>query len=174
MNGEIINRIALSPLVTFDLADLHDDAERVEIDIQPVLFHGMILREKDFREWLENENWEQYQGKYVNLVCSADAVIPGWAWMLLSIHLQPYAKGFVYGSSEELEINIWRNLLDQVNYDDLSSKKIVVKGCGDIDIPTAVYVEFIRRLRPIANKLMYGEPCSTVPLYKKPRLKKRN
>lgn len=172
MSGEIVNRIALSPLVTYDLADHHDPAERVGIDIQAQLFRGMILREKDFRTYLAEENWEQFQDKHVHIFCSVDAIIPGWAWMLLAIHLEPHAKTLVFGTAEDLEKEIWRNILDQIDYSALEDKKIVVKGCGDIDIPDATYVEFIRRLRPIANKLMYGEPCSTVPLYKKP--KKRN
>lgn len=171
-SGEIINRIALSPLVTYDLADHHDSAERVGIDIKDQLFRGMILREKDFRDYLAAENWERFSGQHVHIYCSVDAIIPGWAWMLLSIQLEPHAKTLVYGSREDLEREIWRNILDQIDYEELTDKKIVVKGCGDIDIPDATYVEFIRRLRPIANKLMYGEPCSTVPLYKKPKQRK--
>lgn len=169
MSGEIINRIALSPLVTYDLADHHDTAERVGIDIKEQLFQGMILREKDFRAYLAAENWEQFAGKHVHIHCSVDAIIPGWAWMLLAIHLEPHAKTLVYGTAADLEKEIWQNILDQIDYSELEGKKIVVKGCGDIAIPDATYVEFIRRLRPIANKLMYGEPCSTVPLYKKPK-----
>lgn len=169
MSGEIINRIALSPLVTYDLADLADDGPRVTIDVHDQLFMGQILREKDFRTFLKEEDWTQYQDKHVNILCSSEAVIPGWAWMLLGIHLEPYAKTLVYGTKEDLEKEIWRKALDQIDYSELDGKKIVVKGCGDIEIPQATYVEFIRRLRPIANKLMYGEPCSTVPLYKKPK-----
>lgn len=167
MEGEIINRIALSPLVTFDLADYHDTGERVGIDIAPQLFHGMILREKDFRGYIAETDWTAYAGKHVHIFCSADAVIPGWAWMLLAIALEPHAATLVYGSAENLEKEIWRKALDRLDYAALEGKKIVVKGCGDIDIPQAIYVELIRRFRPIAQKLMYGEPCSTVPLYKK-------
>lgn len=169
MSGEIVNRIALSPLVTFDLADYHDDGERIGLDIKDQLFQGMILREKDYRTWLKEEDWSQYTGKHVYIFSSVDAIIPGWAWMLLGIHLEPYASTMVYGNAEDLEKEIWRNALDRIDYQELSGKKIVVKGCGDIKIPDATYVEFIRRLRPIADKLMYGEPCSTVPLYKKPK-----
>lgn len=169
MNGEIINRIALSPLVTYDLADHHDAGERISLDIAPQLFRGMILREKDFREYLAAEDWSQFEGKHVHIFSSVDAIIPGWAWMLLAIELEPYAKTLIYGSREDLEKEIWRKALDEIDYSELDGKKIVVKGCGDIDIPNATYVEFIRRLRPIASKLMYGEPCSTVPLYKKPK-----
>lgn len=172
MQGEIVNRIALSPLVTIDLADYHDDSPRVELDIKDQLFMGMILREKDFRTYMAEEDWSRFEGQHVNITCSIDAVIPGWAWMLVAIHLEPFAKSLVFGDSNDLEKSIWQTNLNSIDYSQFEGKKIVVKGCGDLDIPTATYVEFIRRLRPLASKLMYGEPCSTVPLYKKPKLKK--
>lgn len=171
MTGEIVNRVALSPLVTYDLADHYDSSARVEFDIKDQLFQGMILREKDFRAFLKEHDWSEYEGKHVCVHCSVDAIIPGWAWMLLGVYLEPVAKTLVYGNLEDLEKEIWRHALDQIDYEALAGKKIVVKGCGDIEIPQATYVEFIRRLRPIADKLMYGEPCSTVPLYKKPKQK---
>lgn len=167
MEKDIVNRLALSPLVSFDLADYYDDAPRIEIDIAPRLFMGMILKEKDYREWLDAENWQQYQGKHVYLHCSADAVIPGWAWMLLAIQLQPFAETIVMGNREDLEKAIWQKSLDRIDYSALEGKKIVVKGCGEIEIPQSAYVDLIVRLRSIASKLMYGEPCSTVPLWKK-------
>ena len=169
MNGEIINRVALSPLVTFDLAEYYDDAPRVTFDLKDQLFQGMILREKDFRAFLKEHDWSQYTGQHIHLMCSVEAIVPGWAWMLLGVHLEPYAKTLVFGNRDDLEKEIWRGVLDRIDYDALTQKKIVVKGCGDIEIPQATYVELIRRLRPIADKLMYGEPCSTVPLYKKPK-----
>ncbi|MEM0997208.1 MAG: DUF2480 family protein [Bacteroidota bacterium] len=170
---EIINRIALSPLVTFDLADHHDAAERIGIDIAEQLFMGQILREKDFRAFIKDTDWTQYAGKHVHFFCSVDAVIPGWTWMLLSIALEPHAKTVLMGSALDLEKEIWRKILDGLDYGELTDKKIVVKGCGDIQIPDATYVDFIRRLRPIADKLMYGEPCSTVPLYRKPKPRRK-
>lgn len=169
MEKDIVNRLALSPLVSFDLADYNDAAPRVGIDIAERLFMGQILREKDFRAWMDDHDWQQYVGKHVYLHCSADAVIPGWAWMLLAIQLQPFAKTIVKGSSEDLEKAIWQKALETIDYSALEGKKIVVKGCGDIDIPQSAYVDFIVRLRAIATKLMYGEPCSTVPLWKKER-----
>lgn len=169
MSTEIVNRVALSPLVTFDLADYHDEGERVGLDIHDQLFHGMILREKDYRTFLAETDWNSYAGKHVHIFCSSDAVIPGWAWMLLCIHLEPFAASVVYGNREDLEKVVWRKVLDRIDYQELDGKKIVVKGCGDIEIPQDAFVELIRRLRPLATKLMYGEPCSTVPLYKKPK-----
>jgi hypothetical protein len=170
MEKEIVNRIALSPLVSLDLADYHDPAPRVGIDIAPQLFRGMILRENDFRAWLETYDWSQYAGQHVYLFCSADAIIPGWTWMLLAISLQPFAATIVFGNREDLEKAIWKKAIDALDYQQWQGKKIVVKGCGDIEIPQATFVELIVRLRAIADKLMYGEPCSTVPLWKKEKI----
>jgi Protein of unknown function (DUF2480) len=171
MEKDIINKVALSPLVSFDLADYYDPAPRVGIDIADRLFMGMILKEGDFRAWLETVDWSQYAGQHVYLHCSADAIIPGWAYMLLAIQLQPFASTIVFGSREDLEIAIWQKSLERIDYAALEGKKIVVKGCGDIQIPQATFVAFIVRLRAIADKLMYGEPCSTVPLWKKEKSK---
>jgi Protein of unknown function (DUF2480) len=171
MEKDIVNKIALSPLVSFDLADYHDPAPRVGIDIAERLFMGMILKEGDFRAWLETVDWSQYTGQHVHLHCSADAIIPGWTWMLLAIQLQPFASTIVFGSREDLEKAVWQKSLERIDYHQLEGKKIVVKGCGEIQIPQATFVEFIVRLRAIADKLMYGEPCSTVPLWKKEKSK---
>lgn len=171
MSGEIINRVALSPLVTIDLEDYWDGAERVMFDLKDNLFQGMILREKDFREFIKEHDWAQYEGKHVHITCTVDAIIPMWAYMLSAIELEPFAKTVVFGGIEELETAIYRNIFAQLDFSQFEGKKIVVKGCGDKNLPPAVYVDFITRLRPIADKLMFGEPCSTVPLYKKPRKK---
>jgi hypothetical protein len=171
MEKDIVNKIALSPLVSFDLADYFDAGPRVGIDIAERLFMGMILKEGDFRAWLAEHDWAQYQDQHVHLYCSADAVIPGWTWMLLAIQLQPFASTIVMGNREDLEKAIWQKSLARIDYAALEGKKIVVKGCGDIEIPQATFVDFIVRLRAIAEKLMYGEPCSTVPLWKKEKAK---
>jgi hypothetical protein len=171
MEKDIVNKVALSPLVSFDLADYYDAGPRVGIDIAERLYMGMLLKEADFRAWLEQHDWAQYRGQHVHLYCSADAIIPGWTWMLLAIQLQPFAATIVFGSREDLEKAIWQKSLARIDYTALEGKKIVVKGCGDIEIPQATFVEFIVRLRAIADKLMYGEPCSTVPLWKKEKTK---
>jgi len=158
--------VAASPLLTFDLADYADSRPRVNLDIAPILYKGLILREQDFRDWVAAHNWEQYSDKHVFITNSADAIVPGWAWMILAIELQPFAATVVLGSSEDLEREVWKKVLDQLDFNQFQGKKIVVKGCGDLPIPTSVYVDLIVRLRPLAQKLMYGEPCSTVPLYK--------
>ena len=171
MEKDIVNKIALSPLVSFDLADYYDNGPRVGIDIAERLYMGMLLKEADFRVWLAEHDWAQYAGQHVHLYCLADAIIPGWTWMLLAIQLQPFAATIVFGSREDLEKAIWQKSLARIDYAALEGKKIVVKGCGDIEIPQATFVEFIVRLRAIADKLMYGEPCSTVPLWKKEKIK---
>ena len=169
MPDEIVNRVALSPLVTLDLADYHDARPRVAFDIAPRLYKGLILREQEFRDWIAAEDWSQYTGQHVHIINSVDAIVPAWAWMLLSISLEPFAATIVFGSEADLEKEIWRKQLDSISFAEFNGKKVVVKGCGEIDIPTTTYVDLVRRLRPLADKLMYGEPCSTVPLYKKPK-----
>lgn len=167
MEGEIVNKIAQSGLISFDLAEYYDRGERVVIDLKDRLFMGQILREKDLREWAASHDWVQYSGKNVLLTCSVDAVIPGWAWLLLVTYLQPFAKTLVQGSREDLEKELFRKALDQIDFSRFKDKKVVVKGCGDIEIPVSVYTDLTARLMPWASKIMYGEPCSTVPLYKK-------
>ncbi|MEM7658105.1 MAG: DUF2480 family protein [Bacteroidota bacterium] len=167
MNGEVVNRIANSPIVTFKLEDIHPKGERVLIDLKEQLFHGMILREKDFRAWVKAHDWSQYAGKHVALTCSVDTIIQVWAYMLLETRLFPYAETVVVGSLEELELVLWEKALDQVNFAEFEGRPIVVKGCSEIDVPARIYTDATRRLMPYAKKISYGEPCSTVPLYRK-------
>jgi hypothetical protein len=164
---EVVNRIANSPLVTFKLEELAPQGERVPIDIKEILFQGMILREKDLREWVKTHDWAQYEGKHVAVFCSAEAIVQTWAYMLLAAKLQPYAATVVFGSLEELEKTLWLRQLDQVDWASFADRPVVVKGCSDIKVPTTVYVETANRLLPHVKKLSWGEPCSTVPLYKK-------
>jgi hypothetical protein len=131
------------------------------------LFQEMILREKDFREFLKNENWEKYNDKFVAITCSVDAIVPTWAYMLLSIHLEPFAKKIVLGSLETLETIIYNEKLKELDLEKFRDARVVIKGCGKLDVPKSAYVELTNLLRPIAKSIMYGEPCSTVPLYKK-------
>lgn len=166
---EIVNRVANSPLITFDLADHYHTGERVVYDLKDNLFQGMILREKDFRAFVKEHDWSAYEGKNVALGCSVEAIVPVWAYMLLTLKLEPYVNMVVFGSLEELEGALFRQALSKINLQDFQDRPVVVKGCGDLPIPAAAYVEISRLLRPIAKTVMYGEPCSTVPLYKKPR-----
>ncbi|MES2519761.1 MAG: DUF2480 family protein [Bacteroidota bacterium] len=163
----IINKVINSGLVTFDLEDLYDRGERVVYDLKDNLFMGMILKEKDFREFLKNHDWTQYTGKNIAITCTEDAIIPTWAFMLLTIKLQPIANNIIFGTLEELENKLFFDALQKVNLEDYRGARVVVKGCSKVPVPTAAYVEITRLLQPVVQSLMFGEPCSTVPLYKK-------
>ncbi|MFY0591896.1 DUF2480 family protein [Roseivirga sp.] len=169
MEGEIINRVANSPIVSIDLEAYYHEGERVVYDIADNLFQGMILREKDFRAFVKTHDWNQYSGKNVVLVCTADAIVPTWAYMLLTTKLEGKANLVVMGSLETLEFALFKEALSQIDLSELENRPVVVKGCGDLPVPESAYVEVARLLKPIVKSLMYGEPCSTVPLYKKPR-----
>lgn len=163
---EIINKVALSGIITIDLEEFYPQGERVLFDIKDLLFQGLILREKDFREFVKNEDWTKYKNKYVALICSADAIVPTWAYMLLATQLEPYVKKVVFGNLEILETVLYNDILGKLNINDYKDARIVIKGCGHLPVPKAAYVEIARLLRPIAKSIMYGEACSTVPLYK--------
>jgi hypothetical protein len=169
VENQIINRVAQSPLVVFDLEKLFVPGDRVLIDIKDQLFQEMILREKDFRDYIKAQDWSQYKNKFVAITCSADAIVPTWAFMLLSIVLQPHARKIVFGSIDDLENQIFQESLDAVDWSAYNNAKVVIKGCSKINVPVSVYVEVSNRLRPITSSLMFGEPCSTVPLYKRPK-----
>lgn len=169
MEEAIVNRVAKSPLISFDLEEYYPKEERVLYDLKDNLFQGLILREKDFREFVKNHDWSQYQDKFVAVTCTVDAIVPTWAYMLLTVKLTPFAKEIVFGNLEDLEKVIFQKVLDNLNIKEFEGKKIVVKGCSNLPVPTSAYVEITRKLQPIAQSLMYGEPCSTVPLYKKPK-----
>jgi hypothetical protein len=166
---EIINKVTTSNLISFNLEEYYPQGERVILDIKDQLFQGMILREKDFREWLSTNDWSIYQDKYVGVTCSEDAIIPTWAFMLLSIKLEPFAKLVVYGDKHILEQIIWEKTLQAIDFSIYKDAKIVIKGCSKYDVPLYAYTELSRILRPLASSIMFGEPCSTVPLYKKPK-----
>jgi hypothetical protein len=163
----IINRVALSPLVSIDLQDFYPEGECVWIDLAPQLYQGMILREKDFRKYVKNENWSQYEGKNVAVGCSADAIVPMWAYMLLATALAPYARHVTYGTLEDLQRELWLQQIQKIDVNSFKDKKVVVKGCGKKPIPEYAFTLLTARLQPHVSSLMYGEPCSTVPVYKR-------
>lgn len=167
VSGEIINRITTSALVTLDLEVYYTPGERVILDIKPWLFQELILKEKDFREHIKSHNWSQYEGKLVAIVCSADAIVPTWAYMLVTIALQPVAKFVCFGSIDEFETQLYSRALREIDWQKFNNAKVVIKGCSKVDVPIATYVEATNYLRPIAASIMFGEPCSTVPLFKK-------
>ncbi|NJL12881.1 MAG: DUF2480 family protein [Microscillaceae bacterium] len=169
MKEEIINRVALSPLISLDLADFYPEGERLVYDLKDNLYQGMILREKDFRDFAKSHDWSQYAGKNVAIICSAEAIVPTWAYMLLAVHLRPFARYFVFGDLAALEQALFQEKIGQIDPEMYRGKKIVVKGCGDLPIPAFAYVALTQKLLPVVASLMYGEPCSTVPLYKRPK-----
>ncbi|HEU4718033.1 MAG TPA: DUF2480 family protein, partial [Bacteroidia bacterium] len=141
----------------------------VVLDIKAQLFQELILREKDFREFIKTNDWSQYKDKYVALTCSADAVIPDWAWMLLASALEPFAKKIVFGSTETMETVLFDEIISSLDISAYKDARVVIKGCGDKPVPKTAYVDLTRRLRPVVKSIMYGEPCSTVPIYKQPK-----
>jgi hypothetical protein len=163
----IVNKVAESLLTTIDLEEYYPKGDIAVFDMKDYLFMGLILKEKDFRASLQSLDWEQYRDKNVAITCTADAIIPMWANMLVASNLQPFAKEVVYGNEETLINTIISKKLSSIKAEDYTDKRVVVKGCGDVKIPEAAYVEITHKLRPYVKSIMYGEPCSTVPIYKK-------
>jgi hypothetical protein len=166
MAEEIINRVKASPLVVFDLEELYTTGERVLFDIKPLLFQEVVLKEKDFREFIRSHDWIQYQDKHVAICCSAEAVVPTWAFMLVSLSLQPYATSIIFGELNDLENYLFENALRKVDLEKYRNAKIVIKGCSKVNVPISAYVRATSMLRSVASSIMFGEPCSTVPLFK--------
>ncbi|MFY0653636.1 MAG: DUF2480 family protein [Cyclobacteriaceae bacterium] len=166
MEGEIINRVANSALVNFDLEDYYDKDERVIYDIKDNLFNGFVLKEKDFREFVKNNDWSIYQDKNVGIVCSADAIVPTWAFMLLVSAIEPFSKNVIFGSPENLEQFLFQKALSKINLEEFKDERVIIKGCGRYPVPEFAYVEITRLLKPVVKSLMYGEACSAVPVYK--------
>jgi hypothetical protein len=166
---QILNRVAASSLITFDLEEYYQPGERVLIDIKDQLFQGLILKEKDFRNFVKLNDWTVYKNKFVAITCSTDAVVPVWAYMLLTIALEAHASYIVFGTLEDLEVVLFRKSLANIEWSKFSDAKVVVKGCSKISVPSALYVEVARSLKPYVSSLMFGEACSSVPLFKKPK-----
>jgi len=166
MSEPIVNRVANSALITLDLEEYYHTGERIVYDIRQNLFQDLILKEKDFRAFVKVHNWQQYDGKNVALTCTTDAVIPTWAYMLLATTISPYANLVVYGDLAALEQALFQQALAKINLQQFEDQRVVIKGCSKVEVPVFAYVEIIRLLQPITRSLMYGEPCSTVPIYK--------
>jgi hypothetical protein len=163
----IVNKVGLSGLVTLDPASFFPEGERVVFDIKDNLFHGLILKEKDFREFIKTHNWEQYNGKFVAVTCTADAVVPAWAYMLLASRMAPFAREVIFGNTEVLETVLFLKSMANLDIEQYRDQRVVIKGCGDTPVPVSAYVELTKRLSPVVKSLMFGEPCSTVPIYKR-------
>ena len=166
---EIVNRVASSALILLNLEDYYIPGERVTFDLKNYLFMEQVLKEKDFREAIQSTDWSAFSNKHVAVFCSVDAIIPVWAYMLVASRLQPYAQTIVQGDTLTLEKELFRLSLERVNPSDCRDKKVIIKGCGDKFVPASAFTEITKLLRPYANSISYGEPCSTVPIYKRPK-----
>lgn len=165
------NKVAESGIITLNLEDYYPKDEVVVFDMKDYLFMGLILKEKDFREALKNLNTGIYSGKTVSLTCSADAVIPMWAYMLAASAIEPVANEVIFGSKETVQNKVLVKNIGSINADEYKDQRVVIKGCGELPVSEEAYIEITKKLRPIARSIMYGEPCSTVPVYKKPMVK---
>lgn len=163
----IVNKVALSGLVSFDLSVLYQNGQRVTYDIKENLFHGLMLKEKDFREFIKTNDWSVYAGQNVAVICSSDAIVPTWAYMLIASKLEGVANYFIFGDLETLETALYLLALNELNVTPYKDQRLVIKGCGDIYVPTSAYMAITGKLMTVAKSIMYGEPCSTVPIFKR-------
>jgi len=164
---QIRNKVAESGLITFNLEDLYQVGERRTFDLKDFLFEGLILREKDYRKQLKAFDWSIYQDAFVNIQCTADAIVPQWAFMLAATYLQPVARRTVMGDRDTLETVLFLEAIAHLDLTQFQDERVIVKGCSKYPVPTSAFVEFVSKLTPIAKSVMYGEACSTVPLFKK-------
>jgi len=167
MEEEIVNKVAQSPLSTIDLETYYPKEEIVLFDLKSFLFMELIIKEKDFREALQKTDWASYQDKVVAVTCSADAIIPVWAYMLVVSYLQPFAKDIILGDEKTALRDMFLKKIESIDANEFADKRVVIKGCGDLPIGEFAYMEITKKLRPVAKSIMYGEPCSTVPVFKK-------
>ena len=163
---EIVNRVANSKLVTIDLEGFYREGKRATLDISQWLQEGIVLREKEFRAHIKNHQWDNYQGNFVALHCSTEAIVPAWAYMLVALHLAPYAKKTTVGSLETLENVLFAEQLERMETEDYRDQPVIIKGCAHKPVPENAFVLLAQKLRPVAKSIMYGEACSSVPLFK--------
>lgn len=167
MSEPFVNKVAESGLVSLDLEKWYPREPIAVFDLKDYLFMGMILKEKEFREALKGKDWTVYQDRYVAVTCSADAIIPVWAYMLVAANLQPVAKDIFMGTEQDFHKQLFLRNIEHINPDEFTDQRVVIKGCGETPIADYVYMEITKKLRPVVKSIMYGEPCSTVPVYKK-------
>ncbi len=167
MKDEIVNRVANSGILSLDLEEWLPEFDYAFIDIKEQLFQELILREKDFRQFIEETNWAKFSGKTVLINCSVDAVIPTWAYMLLASSLAPFASNLFFGTVEEFENHYLLEKIHSLPIEDYSDVRVVIKGCSKRKVNTSAYIAIVQKLQPVAKSIMFGEPCSTVPIYKK-------
>ena len=167
MPDKIVNRVAKSPLKTIDLEEFYPQGTRISIDIKKWLFQELILKEVEFRAHLINHDWSQYKNNFVALTCSSDAIIPSWAFMLITTYLTPFTKKVIVGNLKDLETAIFHDIISEFPLDNFKNKPVIIKGCANKPIPETAYIQLIEKLQPVAKSIMFGEACSTVPLFKK-------
>jgi len=167
MADEIINRVANSKLVVFDLEDYYPQGKRTLFDIKDWLYEGFVLREKDFRESVKTYNWSQHQDQYVALICSTDAIVPAWAYMLITLALEPFVKRTVLGGLVALETELYQDIIKNIEVETYRDQPLIIKGCSKKPVPTAAYIMLSQALKPVAKSILFGEACSSVPLYKR-------
>ena len=166
----IINKVASSGIITLDLEEIYPQGERVVFDLKPLLWQEIALKEDDLRAFAKQHDWSQYRDKFVSIHCSADAIVPTWAFMLVGVSLQPYTAFVTQGDRDQLERAIFTRFVDRLAIDRYAGARVVVKGCSKLPVPLNAYVELSAKLLPVVKSLMFGEPCSTVPLYKAPKV----
>ncbi len=166
----IINKVATSGIITLDLEEVYPRGERAVFDLEPLLWQGIALKEDDLRAFCKTHDWSQYAGKLVAVHCSADAIIPTWAYMLVATHLQPHAAFITQGDADQLERAVFTRFAQEFDVEPYRGARVVVKGCSKLPVPLNAYVELSAKLLPVVKSLMFGEPCSTVPLYKAPKV----
>ena len=169
MSEKIINRVANSQLITLELKTFSSKQEMAEVDIKEWLYKEQIIKEKEFRLNINKHDWSVYTNKNVAINCSVDSIIPNWAYMLISIALKPYAKFSYVGSTKQLEEYLFNSNIQALETSNFTNKKVLIKGCSESHIPTSAYVSITNKLLPVVQSLMFGEACSNVPLFKKPR-----
>jgi len=163
---EIVNKVANSGLISLDPETLYVEGKRLLFDLKGWLFEELILKEKDFREKLNTHDWSIYQDAFVAITCSADAIIPTWAYMLVASKLQPVARKIVFGDLDKLEEEIFHETIQNLDPEIYRDQRIVIKGCSDKKVPVSAYLDLTAFLKPIAKSVLFGEPCSTVPVFK--------
>lgn len=168
-NDPIINKVASSGIITLDLEEHYPQGKRVLFDLKPLLWQEVALKEADLRAFVKDHDWAQYKDHFVSVHCSVDAIVPTWAYMLVATHLQPYAAFVSQGDVEQLERAIFTRFVAQLDVAPFQNSRVVVKGCSKVPVPLNAYVELSAKLLPVVKSLMFGEPCSTVPLYKAPK-----
>jgi hypothetical protein len=169
MDEAFVNKVSESGIISLDLEEFYPKEETAVFDMKEHLFMGLILKEKGFRETMKDLDLSAYKGKNVALTCTADAIIPVWAYMLVASYLEPVANEIVFGDSDFLHRSLFLKNINKIHVDDYRDKRVVIKGCGELPISETAYVAITNLLRPVVKSIMYGEPCSTVPIYKKPR-----